>query len=149
MKYGVSMFPTHDAIDPASLAQLAESAGFESLFFPDHSHIPASRRTPFPGGGELGREYSHTLDLFVALTAAAAATTELRIGSGVCLLVQRDPIICAKETASIDHLSNGRLSSAWGGLERRGDGQSRHRCAHAFRVAAGAHRGRARDLDAG
>jgi hypothetical protein len=86
MKYGFSMFPAHDAIDPAALARLAESAGFESLFFPDHSHIPASRLTPFPGGGRLGREYSHTLDLFVALTAAAAATTELRIGSGVCLL---------------------------------------------------------------
>jgi probable F420-dependent oxidoreductase len=109
MKYGVSMFPTHDAIDPAALARLVETAGFESLFFPDHSHIPASRLTPFPGGGELGREYSHTLDLFVSLTAAAAATTELRIGSGVCLLVQRDPIICAKQTASIDHLSGGRL----------------------------------------
>jgi probable F420-dependent oxidoreductase len=109
MKYGVSMFPTHDAIDPGSLAQLAEAAGFESLFFPDHSHIPAGRQTPFPGGGELGREYSHTLDLFVALTAAAAATTELRVGSGVCLLTQRDPITCAKQTASIDHLSNGRL----------------------------------------
>jgi probable F420-dependent oxidoreductase len=109
MKYGVSMFPTHDAIAPGSLAQLAEAAGFESLFFPDHSHIPAGRQTPFPGGGELGREYSHTLDLFVALTAAATATTELQVGSGVCLLTQRDPITCAKQTASIDHLSNGRL----------------------------------------
>ncbi len=114
MKYGVSMFPTHDAIDPGSLAQLAEAAGFESLFFPDHSHIPAGRQTPFPGGGELGREYSHTLDLFVALTAAAAATTELRVGSGVCLLTQRDPITCAKQTASIDHpLRTAASSSAW------------------------------------
>jgi probable F420-dependent oxidoreductase len=109
MKYGVSMFPTHDAIDPGSLARLAEAAGFESLFFPDHSHIPAGRQTPFPGGGELGREYSHTLDLFVALTAAAAATSELQVGSGVCLLTQRDPIMCAKQASSVDHLSNGRL----------------------------------------
>ncbi len=109
MKHGVFMFPTHDAIDPSSLAQLTEEYGFESLFFPEHSHIPASRLTPFPLGGELPRQYSHTFDLFVALTAAALGSTRLLIGSGICLVAQRDPIHCAKEVASVDHLSNGRL----------------------------------------
>ena len=72
MKHGLFMFPTHDAIDPGSLARLAEDAGFESLFFPDHTHIPASRLSPFPGGGELGREYFHNLDVFVAMAALNA-----------------------------------------------------------------------------
>ncbi len=109
MKHGVFMFPTLDAIDPGSLAQLAEDYGFESLFFPEHTHIPTSRLTPFPLGGELPRRYSHTFDLFVALTAAALASKRLLIGSGICLVAQRDPIICAKEAASVDHLSGGRF----------------------------------------
>ncbi len=103
------MFPTHDAIDPASLAREAQDRGFESLFFPEHTHIPVSRATPYPGGGELPRMYCHTYDLFVALTAAATATTTLRVGSGVCLVIERDPIVTAKEVASLDHLSAGRL----------------------------------------
>jgi probable F420-dependent oxidoreductase len=115
MKHGVFMFPSHDAIDPGSLGRLVEDAGFDSLFFPDHTHIPSSRLTPFPGGGELGREYSHNLDVFVAMTAAAAATTRLLVGSGICLLAQRDPIVCAKAIASIDHLSGGRAVFGVGG----------------------------------
>lgn len=109
MDIGVAMFPTHDAIGPAELARLAEDHGYESLFFPEHSHIPASRLTPYGGGGELPRKYLHTYDLFVAMTAAAVATTKIRIGSGVCLVAQRDPIHTAKEVASVDHLSGGRL----------------------------------------
>jgi probable F420-dependent oxidoreductase len=109
MKHGLFMFPTHDAIDPGSLAALAEDAGFESLFFPDHTHIPANRLSPFPGGGELGREYFHNLDVFVAMAAAAAATSRLLVASGICLLTQRDPIVCAKTIASLDQLSGGRI----------------------------------------
>jgi len=109
MDIGVGMFPTHDAIGPAQLARLAEDYGFESLFFPEHSHIPASRATPYGGGGELPRKYMHTYDLFVAATAAVTATTKLRVGSAICLVVQRDPIHTAKAVASVDHLSGGRF----------------------------------------
>ncbi|MQA16998.1 MAG: TIGR03619 family F420-dependent LLM class oxidoreductase [Pseudonocardiaceae bacterium] len=109
MEFGLTMFPTHDAIDPASLARAAEERGFESLLFPEHTHIPTSRRSPYPGGGELPRMYVHTYDPFVALTAAATVTDRLRIGTGICLLVERDPITTAKEVASVDHLSGGRF----------------------------------------
>ena len=109
MNFGIGFFPTHDAMDPASLARLVEARGFESLFFPEHTHIPASRLSPWPGGPELPRKYSHTFDLFVAMTAAAAATTRLRVGSAICLLIERDPIATAKEVASIDVLSGGRV----------------------------------------
>jgi probable F420-dependent oxidoreductase len=88
---------------------MVEERGHESLFFAEHTHIPASRKSPWPGGKELPRKYSHTYDLFVALTAAAEATSSLRIGSGICLVVERDAIITAKEVASIDHLSGGRF----------------------------------------
>ena len=116
MKHGLFIFPTDYSIDPGSLAWVAEEAGFESIFFPDHTHIPASRITPLPGGtGDLGREWYHSHDLFVAMTAAAAATTKLLVGSGICLLAQRDPIICAKELASIDHLFGGRVVFGVGG----------------------------------
>jgi probable F420-dependent oxidoreductase len=107
--FGVGYFPTHDGIGPGALAALVEERGQESLFFPEHTHIPASRETPYPAGGELPRKYFHTYDLFVALTAAAAATSTLRVGSGICLVVERDPITTAKEVASVDHLSGGRL----------------------------------------
>jgi len=109
MDTGVAIFPTHDGMDPASVARLVEARGHESLFFPEHTHIPASRESPYPGGGELPRRYVHTFDLFVAMTAAAVATTRLRIGSGICLLIERDPIITAKEVASVDVLSGGRV----------------------------------------
>ena len=109
MEFGIGYFATHDAMDPASLARLVEDRGFESLFFPEHTHIPASRVSPYPGGSELPRKYAHTFDLFVAMTAAATATTRLRIGSGICLLIERDPITTAKEVASVDFLSGGRV----------------------------------------
>jgi probable F420-dependent oxidoreductase len=108
MDFGVAIFPTHDAISPLEVARLAEQRGHESLFFPEHTHIPASRLTPYPGG-ELPRKYAHTLDLFVAVTAAASATSRLRVGSGVCLVIQRDPILTAKEVASVDVVSGGRF----------------------------------------
>src|ERR1700712_286033 len=109
MDFGIAMFPTHDAIDPAILAREVENRGFESLLFPEHTHIPTSRRSPYPGGGELPREYAHTYDPFVALTAAACATERLRIRTSVCLVIQRDPVTLAKEVASLDHLSGGRF----------------------------------------
>jgi probable F420-dependent oxidoreductase len=103
------MFPTSDAIDPGALARLVEEHGQYSLFFPEHTHIPAGRETPYVGGGDLPRKYAHTYDLFVACTAAAVATSRLRVGSGICLIVERDPITTAKEVASIDVLSGGRF----------------------------------------
>jgi probable F420-dependent oxidoreductase len=109
MDTGVAIFPTHDAIPPAEVARLAEERGHESLFFPEHTHIPASRETPYPGGKELPRRYVHTYDLFVAITAALTATSRLRVGSGICLVIERDPIITAKEVASVDFLSGGRF----------------------------------------
>lgn len=109
MDTGVAIFPTHDAISPADVARLAEERGHESLFFPEHTHIPAGRETPYPGGEALPRRYVHTYDLFVAVTAAVSATSRLRVGSGVCLVIQRDPIITAKEVASVDFLSGGRF----------------------------------------
>jgi probable F420-dependent oxidoreductase len=109
MDTGVAIFPTHYSISPADVARLAEERGHESLFFPEHTHIPASRESPYPGGSDLPRKYLHTYDLFVAITAAVTATTRLRVGSGICLVIQRDPIITAKEVASVDFLSGGRF----------------------------------------
>jgi probable F420-dependent oxidoreductase len=126
VQFGVAMFPTDSAVDPATLAQLTEERGFESLFFPEHTHIPAVRETPYPGGGELPDEYFHTHDLFVALAAAAAATKRIRLGSGICLVIERDPIITAKEVASVDFLSGGRLifgvGAGWNREEMRNHG---------------------------
>jgi probable F420-dependent oxidoreductase len=115
MKYGIQMFPTDYAIPVTDLGRAAEELGFESVFFPEHTHIPTSRRTPWPGGGELPREYSHTLDPFVVCAAVAAVTKTLRVGTGICLVMQRDPITTAKEVASVDHLSNGRFLFGIGG----------------------------------
>jgi probable F420-dependent oxidoreductase len=112
MKIGVMMFPTDRGIQPVELAREAEGRGFDSLWFPEHSHIPASRRTPW-GGREgappLPEEYWRTHDQFLALTAAAAVTTTLRLGTGITLVAQRDPIWLAKEVATLDHLSGGRF----------------------------------------
>ncbi len=115
MEFGVFMFPTDYSIGPAELARAAEERGFESIFFPEHTHIPACRRTPWPGGDELPRQYSHSLDLFVALTAAAVVTERIKVGSGVCLVIERDPITLAKEVASVDLVSRGRLLFGIGG----------------------------------
>jgi probable F420-dependent oxidoreductase len=109
MKFGIGFFATDEAVDPATLARMAEERDFESLWLAEHTHIPASRATPRPGGDDLPRQYWHTLDPFVALTAAAGATERLRVGTGVCLVIQRDPIITANETASLDWLSGGRF----------------------------------------
>jgi len=110
MEFGVGYFPTHDGLGPGAVARLVEERGQAALFFAEHTHIPASRLSPWGDGSrELPRKYAHTYDLFVALTAAAEATTRLRVGSGVCLVIERDPIITAKEVASVDHLSGGRL----------------------------------------
>ena len=109
MKHGVAIFGTDEGISPAELAREAEELGFESLFFPDHTHIPAARVSASPRGGELPREYSHLLDPFVALTAAAATTTTLRLGTGLCLVVERDPIVTAKVVATLDLVSGGRV----------------------------------------
>jgi probable F420-dependent oxidoreductase len=109
MDFGVGYFPTHDGIGPAPLARMVEERGQESLVFAEHTHIPASRESPYPAGGDLPPKYWHCYDQFVALTAAAAATSRLRVGSGICLINQRDPIITANEVASIDHLSGGRF----------------------------------------
>jgi probable F420-dependent oxidoreductase len=115
MDYGVVMFATDYAMRPDDLARAVEERGFESLWFPEHTHIPASRRSPWPGGPDLPQEYWHTHDLFVALAMAAAVTRKLRIGSGICLVIERDPITLAKEVATLDLLSNGRLLFGIGG----------------------------------
>ncbi len=109
MKFGIAMFPTEYAMDPASLGRECEARGFDSLYFPEHTHIPTSRESPYPGGGELPREYTHTLDPFVSLTAVAAATRTLRLGFGVCLVTERDVISTAKAVATLDLLSGGRV----------------------------------------
>jgi probable F420-dependent oxidoreductase len=115
MHFGIAMFATEYAISPGELASEIEQRGFESIWFPEHTHIPASRGTPWPGGGELPREYWHTYDPFIALTAAASATTRLRLGTGICLVIERDPIVTAKEVATLDRLSNGRVIFGIGG----------------------------------
>ncbi|MDD7921861.1 LLM class F420-dependent oxidoreductase [Actinomycetospora callitridis] len=115
MDHGIMMFPTDYAIDPAALAKEVEARGFDSLWFPEHSHIPTSRESPYPGGGDLPRMYSHTYDPFVALTAAASATTTLKLATGICLVIERDTINTAKEVASLDRLSGGRFLFGIGG----------------------------------
>jgi probable F420-dependent oxidoreductase len=126
MDFGIGYFPTHDAVGPGPIARLVEEHGHESLFFAEHTHIPASRESPYPGRGELPRKYSHCYDLFVALAASAQATSTLRIGSGICLVIERDPITTAKAVASIDHLCGGRfefgVGAGWNREEMRNHG---------------------------
>ncbi|MBF6568498.1 MAG: LLM class F420-dependent oxidoreductase [Candidatus Binataceae bacterium] len=109
MKAGLMQFATEYTIRPDVLAKAAEDRGFESLFIPEHTHIPAARKTPYPGGGELPAEYCHTLDPFVALALAAAATTRLKLATGACLVTEHDPIALAKAIATIDLISGGRF----------------------------------------
>lgn len=115
MHCGVAMFLTEHAMRPGALARAVEERGFESLWFTEHSHIPASRETPWPGGDELPQEYYGLLDPFVSLAFAAEATRSLKLGTGVCLVVQRDPIQTAKAVATIDVLSGGRFLFGVGG----------------------------------
>jgi probable F420-dependent oxidoreductase len=109
MDLGLFILQTDRTIAPDVLAREAEARGFESLFFAEHTHIPISRESPFPGGGELPDPYRRTLDPFVALAVAGQATTRLRLGTGVCLPAQHDPITLAKQIATLDHLTRGRV----------------------------------------
>jgi probable F420-dependent oxidoreductase len=126
MKFGLTIFPTDYSIAPAELGRAAEDAGFEALFFAEHTHIPTSRETPYSAGGELPKQYWHTLDPFVALASVAQATERLRLGTGICLIVERDPITTAKEGASLDHVSGGRfefgVGAGWNHEEMRNHG---------------------------
>ena len=109
MNFGISTFVTDEGIAPTALARAIEERGFDSLFIAEHTHIPLSRKSPWPRGGELPRRYYRTLDPFITLTAAAAATERLLLGTGVALVIERDPIITAKEVASLDLVSEGRV----------------------------------------
>jgi probable F420-dependent oxidoreductase len=126
VKLAAAVFPTDETLPPDEVARLCEERGFESLWFPEHTHIPASRATPYPAGGDLPSMYWRSLDPFVALTAAATATTHLRLGTGICLVIERDPIITAKEVASLDLLSGGRVEfgvgAGWNREEMRNHG---------------------------
>jgi probable F420-dependent oxidoreductase len=115
VKFGIAIFPTDYAISMAELAPAAEELGFESLWVAEHSHIPTSRESPWAGGPDLPKHYWHTMDPFVALTAAALASKTIRVATGICLLVERDPIHTAKETASLDQVSGGRFIFGIGG----------------------------------
>ncbi|WP_310768101.1 LLM class F420-dependent oxidoreductase [Mycobacterium sp. Z3061] len=126
MKFGISTFVNDDSIDTVSLARAIEERGFESLVIAEHTHIPASRESAYPLGGELPKIYYRTLDPFVTLAAAAAVTTTIELFTGIALLIQRDPIITAKEAASIDLISGGRfvfgVGAGWNLEEMRDHG---------------------------
>ena len=115
MDAGAMMFVTDYSVRPDDLGRMVEERGFESLWVPEHTHIPASRISPWPGGPELPRMYWHTYDPFVALTAAAGATKNIKLGTGICLMIERDPITTAKEVASLDLISGGRFIFGIGG----------------------------------
>jgi probable F420-dependent oxidoreductase len=115
MRVGVFYFNPDYGIDIGELARALEERGFASLYVPEHTHIPTNRRTPFPGGGELPKRYSHIRDPFVGLSFAAAATKKLLVGTGICLIPERDPIVTAKCVASLDQLSGGRFIFGIGG----------------------------------
>ncbi len=126
MRVGVFYFPTDYGIHPGELGRELEVHGFESLFVCEHTHIPVNRRTPFPGGGDLPKRYQHTHDPFVALSFAGAATRELILGTGVCLVTEHDPIVTAKSVASLDQLSDGRfafgIGAGWNAEEMENHG---------------------------
>ncbi len=115
MKFGVFYFPTDYGIQVPELAVELENRNIESLFVCEHTHIPTSRKSPFPGGGELPKKYIHTHDPFIALSFAAALTKKLRLGTGICLVPQHDPIVLAKVIASLDMMSGGRFEFGIGG----------------------------------
>jgi probable F420-dependent oxidoreductase len=126
MKIGFYYFATDYSMPIVDAARALEEHGYESLFVPEHTHIPASRRSPWPGGPELPKHYSHTLDPFVGLAAAAAATRTLRLGTGICLLTEHDPIVTAKEVATLDLISGGRfefgIGAGWNAEEMANHG---------------------------
>lgn len=126
MKFGISTFVTDEGIAPAELGRAMEDRGFDALFLAEHSHIPTSRETPYPGGEPLPHHYYRTLDPFVALTAAATATEHLSVATGIALMIQRDPIHTAKEVASLDYISGGRaifgVGAGWNREEMRNHG---------------------------
>jgi len=136
MKFGASMFFTDYSISPAHLAREMEARGFDTLWAPEHSHIPLTRKSPFIMGGDLPKRYYDVMDPFVTLSIAAAVTTKLRIGTGVCLIAQRDPIQLAKLVASIDQVSGGRfifgVGNGWNQDEMENHGtvfETRHKLA--------------------
>jgi probable F420-dependent oxidoreductase len=126
VRFGVSTFVTDDGIGPAQLGRALEERGFGSLYVAEHTHIPVKRESPWPGGADLPRQYYRTLDPFVILTAAAAVTERLEVGTGIALVIQRDPIILAKEVASLDLISGGRavlgVGAGWNREEMRNHG---------------------------
>ena len=110
MQLGILSFNTEYTMPADELARACEERGFESLWLPEHTHIPASRQTPYPaGGGELPTEYSHMSDPFVGLAAAAAVTTTLKLGTGISLIPEHEPLAHAKRVASLDRISHGRF----------------------------------------
>ena len=109
MDFGAAIFFTDYSMGPADLARALEERGFESVWAPEHSHIPLSRRSPFPQGGDLPKKYYDVMDPFVTLSTAAAVTSKLKLATGICLVVQRDPIQTAKEVATLDQVSAGRF----------------------------------------
>ena len=115
MDFGVAIFPTAYAMPPAELGVALEERGFESVWVAEHTHIPASRRSPYPGGGDLPQMYYDTFDPFLALTAMASVTKKLKLGTGICLVVERDPLVTAKEVATLDVISGGRFLFGVGG----------------------------------
>lgn len=125
-EFGALIFPTDYAMQPVPLAKAIEQRGLDSIFFPEHTHIPASRRTAYPAGGDLPKEYSHTYDPFVALAACAGATERIKLGTGICLVVERDVLTLAKEIASIDRISGGRfmlgIGAGWNAEEMENHG---------------------------
>ena len=134
MKYGIFTVPTEYSIRVDHLARAVEERGFESLWLPEHTHIPVHRRSPYPGGGELPRDYFHIADPFVGLAAAAAVTTKIKLGTAICLVIQHDPIVLAKKVASLDLLSHGRfifgIGAGWNAEEMANHGtvfRTRHR----------------------
>ena len=126
MKIGAAIFFTDYSMSPAALGRALEERGFESLWAPEHSHIPTSRSVAFPAGGELPKKYYDVMDPFVTLSAAAAATTRLLLGTAICLVIQRDPIQTAKSVASLDQISNGRflfgVGAGWNSEEMENHG---------------------------
>ena len=124
--FGALIFPTEYSIQPVELAKAIEERGLDSIFVTEHTHIPASRRTPYPAGGDLPKEYSHTYDPLIMLTACAAVTERIKLGTGICLVVERDVLTLAKEVATLDRISNGRflmgIGAGWNAEEMENHG---------------------------